>query len=129
LAIAFPLIYFLRIEPVNVVIEQATAGSVPTDWEQLRNQWGDPGTYAEVEHDYLSPTTNESTTRGYIALFENEPIGLIQSYIVMGSSDGWWEQEIDPGVRFMTFRKVAAGTKPCLGARADTAAPCFLVLG
>ncbi|HTL89022.1 MAG TPA: hypothetical protein VL134_06455 [Leptolyngbya sp.] len=39
LAIAFPLIYFLRIEPVNVVIEQATARSVPTDWVHLRNQW------------------------------------------------------------------------------------------
>jgi hypothetical protein len=39
LAIAFPLIYFLQIEPVNVVIELANAGSVPTDWEQLRNQW------------------------------------------------------------------------------------------
>lgn len=36
---AFPLIYFLRIEPVNVVIEQATALTVPTNWEQLRNQW------------------------------------------------------------------------------------------
>jgi hypothetical protein len=39
LAIAFPLIYFLRIEPVNVVIEQANAGTVPPNWEQLRNQW------------------------------------------------------------------------------------------
>lgn len=39
LAIAFPLIYFLRIEPVNVVIEQANAGTVPSNWEQLRNQW------------------------------------------------------------------------------------------
>ncbi|KAM3098823.1 hypothetical protein ACKFKF_16260 [Phormidesmis sp. 146-12] len=39
LAIAFPLIYFLRIEPVNVVIEQATAISVPSNWVQLRTQW------------------------------------------------------------------------------------------
>lgn len=39
LAIAFPLIYFLRIEPVNVVIEQATARTVPPNWEQLRSQW------------------------------------------------------------------------------------------
>ncbi|MBD2166875.1 DUF1772 domain-containing protein [Calothrix membranacea FACHB-236] len=39
LAIAFPLIYFLRIEPVNVVIEQANANSLPTNWQQLRNQW------------------------------------------------------------------------------------------
>ncbi|MBD2200140.1 MULTISPECIES: DUF1772 domain-containing protein [Calothrix] len=39
LFIAFPLIYFLRIEPVNTVIEQANAGSLPSNWQQLRNQW------------------------------------------------------------------------------------------
>jgi Domain of unknown function (DUF1772) len=39
LVIAFPLIYFLRIEPVNGVIEQATARSVPTNWANLRDQW------------------------------------------------------------------------------------------
>jgi RimJ/RimL family protein N-acetyltransferase len=61
--------------------------------------WGDPGTYAEVKRDYLPYTTDESTTRGYIVLFEHEPIGFIQSYVVMGSSDGWWEQETDPGAR------------------------------
>lgn len=61
--------------------------------------WGDPGTYAEVERDYLPYTTSDSTTRGYIALLENEPIGFIQSYVVMGSGEGWWEQETDPGAR------------------------------
>ena len=61
--------------------------------------WGDPGTYAEVEHDYLPSTTSESTTRAYIALLKHEPIGFIQSYVVMGSGDGWWEQETDPGAR------------------------------
>lgn len=39
LAAAFPLIYFLWIEPVNIIIEQAVPGSVPADWERLRNQW------------------------------------------------------------------------------------------
>jgi hypothetical protein len=39
LAIAFPLIFFLRIEPVNVVIEQANPGAVPLNFEQIRNQW------------------------------------------------------------------------------------------
>lgn len=39
LAIAFPLNYFLQIEPVNVVIEQANAATVPSNWVQLRNQW------------------------------------------------------------------------------------------
>lgn len=36
---AFPVVYFLFIEPVNAVIEQATPASVPADWEQLRRQW------------------------------------------------------------------------------------------
>jgi RimJ/RimL family protein N-acetyltransferase len=61
--------------------------------------WGDPGTLEQVEQDYLPLTKKESTTRGYIALLENEPIGFIQSYVVMGSGDGWWEQETDPGAR------------------------------
>lgn len=61
--------------------------------------WGDPGTYALVERDYLPYTTGDLTTRGYIPLLENEPIGFIQSYVVMGSGDGYWEQETDPGAR------------------------------
>jgi hypothetical protein len=39
LLIAFPLVFFLWIEPVNVVIEQATADRIPANWEQLRTQW------------------------------------------------------------------------------------------
>ncbi len=52
----------------------------------IRQWWGNPGTYAEVERDYLPCTTNDSTTRGYIVLLENEPVGFIQSYVVIGSS-------------------------------------------
>jgi hypothetical protein len=57
LAIAFPLIYFLRIEPVNVVIEQATARTVPPNWEQLRNQW-----------EYAHATNFVFSLAGFIAL-------------------------------------------------------------
>lgn len=57
LTIAFPLIYFLRIEPVNVAIEQATARAVPTDWEQLRNQW-----------EYAHATNFVFSLAGFIAL-------------------------------------------------------------
>lgn len=39
LLIAFPIIYFWRIEPVNIIIEQANAQTIPTNWQQLRNQW------------------------------------------------------------------------------------------
>lgn len=39
LAIAFPTVFFLQIEPVNVVMRQATANSLPPHWEKLRSQW------------------------------------------------------------------------------------------
>lgn len=35
----------------------------------------------------------------YIAMIGTEPIGYAQSYIAIGSGDGWWEEETDPGVR------------------------------
>jgi RimJ/RimL family protein N-acetyltransferase len=44
-------------------------------------------------------TDPASTTRGYIAWLEGQPIGFIQSYVVLGSGDGWWEPETDPGAR------------------------------
>ena len=28
-----------------------------------------------------------------------EPIGYAQSYVALGSGDGWWEEETDPGVQ------------------------------
>ncbi|MGJ3248442.1 MAG: DUF1772 domain-containing protein [Elainellaceae cyanobacterium] len=39
LLVAFPLIFFVWIEPVNVVIEQTNPEAVPANWEQLRHQW------------------------------------------------------------------------------------------
>jgi GNAT superfamily N-acetyltransferase len=27
------------------------------------------------------------------------PVGYAQSYVAMGSGDGWWEDAVDPGVR------------------------------
>ena len=39
LLLAFPVVFFLFIEPVNIVIEQAIPQSLPPNWMQLRNQW------------------------------------------------------------------------------------------
>lgn len=33
------------------------------------------------------------------SLLDDEPIGFIQSYVALGSGEGWWEQETDPGTR------------------------------
>lgn len=61
--------------------------------------WLEPPSLLELEQDYLPAEAAETSTRGYIATLDHKPIGFIQSYIAMGSGDGWWEQESDPGRR------------------------------
>ena len=61
--------------------------------------WHEPTSLVELERDYIPRTMTESPTRAYIAFLDGEPIGFIQSYVAMGSGEGWWEQETDPGTR------------------------------
>ena len=61
--------------------------------------WGEADTIAELERDYCSAEALASSTRGYMALLDGEPIGFIQSYVALGSGGGWWEDETDPGTR------------------------------
>jgi len=65
----------------------------------IADWWHDPPTIVELERDYLPRGTNGSSTRAYIAVLAGEPIGFIQSYVALGSGDGWWQQETDPGTR------------------------------
>jgi RimJ/RimL family protein N-acetyltransferase len=61
--------------------------------------WDSPASLAEVEEEFGSSIDGTGTTTVFIALREQVPMGLIQSYVVMGSGDGWWEDERDPGAR------------------------------
>ena len=61
--------------------------------------WSYPRTVEEVESEYLPVALGQSTTRAYIAMLDGQPIGFIQSYVVLGSGDCWWEHETDPGAR------------------------------
>lgn len=61
--------------------------------------WGGPRSLAELKQEYGPLTDQQSTTRPYVALGDGAPIGFIQSYVAMGSGDGWWPNEQDPGVR------------------------------
>jgi RimJ/RimL family protein N-acetyltransferase len=65
----------------------------------VRKWWNEPSSLAELQHDYLPPVLDESSTRAYIAILEGSPIGFLQSYVVTASGDGWWENETDPGAR------------------------------
>ena len=81
-----------------------TSEDLPMLHEWLRRPhvaewWHDPPNLVELERDYLPRGTSASSTRAYIALLAGTPIGFIQSYVALGSGDGWWEHETDPGTR------------------------------
>jgi RimJ/RimL family protein N-acetyltransferase len=61
--------------------------------------WPDPSTVDELREDYLSPAAAASGLRAYIVRRGGRAIGFLQSYVVLGSGDGWWADETDPGAR------------------------------
>ena len=61
--------------------------------------WGTPDTVDELRNDYLITAGNPPLVRGYIATLDGRPLGFIQSYVVKGAGDGWWDDETDPGAR------------------------------
>jgi AacA4 family aminoglycoside N(6')-acetyltransferase len=64
--------------------------------------WGGEGerpTLEDVLEHYLPRVLVQESVTPYIAMLGDEPIGYAQSYIALGSGDGWWEEETDPGVR------------------------------
>lgn len=64
-----------------------------TEW------WGTASTLAGVEADYGALIKDTAKVQPHIALLDGQPFGYIQSYVAMGSGEGWWEEETDPGVR------------------------------
>ena len=53
----------------------------------------------EVLDHYLPRILARESVTPYIAMLSEEPIGYAQSYVALGTGDGWWEAETDPGVR------------------------------
>lgn len=60
--------------------------------------WGEPLGISAVREEYLMPIGQPTAAAPYIAYDNGVPVGYIQSYRAMGSGDGWWENESDPGV-------------------------------
>jgi RimJ/RimL family protein N-acetyltransferase len=61
--------------------------------------WGPAESVDELREDYVTHAAQPNATRAHIAWHAGQPIGFIQCYVVMGSGDGWWEGETDPGAR------------------------------
>lgn len=57
--------------------------------------WGPAESVDELREDFLTG----GTTRAFIAHVDGAPAGFVQCYVVMGSGDGWWTDETDPGAR------------------------------
>ena len=81
-----------------------TVHDLPMVYEWLQRPhvaewWHELTTLAELERAYVPVAMNTNSTRAYIAMLDGEPIGFIQSYVALGSGEGWWEQETDPGTR------------------------------
>ncbi len=61
--------------------------------------WGPAETVEQLHADYVSDQDAPGATLAYIASLHGAAVGFIQSYVAMGSGDGWWEDVTDPGVR------------------------------
>jgi RimJ/RimL family protein N-acetyltransferase len=61
--------------------------------------WGEQETLEELTRDYAPCMVPGARDQAYIAMLGDGPIGFIQSYTVMNSGAGWWEEETDPGAR------------------------------
>lgn len=61
--------------------------------------WEEPRTAEAVRDEYLPVIRGQDSTRAYVVHDGAEPIGFIQSYVVVDSGAGWWPAETDPGAR------------------------------
>lgn len=75
------------------------------DWlnrPHIHEWWGvgEPSpTLADVQKDYAPSALQAASVTPYIVMLDDQPIGYAQSYVALGSGDGWWEEITDPGVR------------------------------
>ena len=75
------------------------------DWlnrPHIAEWWGGEDqrpTLAEVFEHYLPTVMAKDDVTPYIAMLAQEPIGYAQSYVAFARSDGYWQDETDPGVR------------------------------
>jgi RimJ/RimL family protein N-acetyltransferase len=81
-----------------------SASDLPMLHEWLRRPhvaqwWPPPPSYAATVEEFREHLDPDHSTRGYVALYQGQPAGFIQSYHVLGAGDGWWEDETDPGAR------------------------------
>lgn len=61
--------------------------------------WGDVPSLEELAEQCDPEGLASEGVSALVAMSDGNPIGFAQVYVAMGSGDGWWESETDPGVR------------------------------
>ena len=89
----------------SVAIRLMTEYDLPMLHEWLNRphivEWwgGERPSLQHVRAHYLPRVLAEESVTPYIGLLDGQPFAYAQSYVALGSGDGWWEDETDPGVR------------------------------
>lgn len=60
--------------------------------------WQGEASVDEVREKYL-PRLTSDTVRPYLARLDHIPVGYIQAYLAVEDDQGWWQGQVDPGVR------------------------------
>lgn len=94
----------MSIDPSDISFRPLALADLPVlcDWinrAHVAQWWDSPSTLEDIREEYLPVIDGTSSSKAYIVHLGQEPVGFIQSYTVMGSGDGWWEDETDPGAR------------------------------
>ncbi len=91
----------------SVTPRRMTAHDLPMLLEWLNRlhvlEWWGGGHHgpslAEISEEFGPTSMVAARVTPYIALLDVRPIGYAQSYVALGSGDGWWEDATDSGVR------------------------------
>lgn len=60
---------------------------------------GERPSLEEVREHYHPCALAEANVTPYVGMLDGRPFAYAQSYVAIGSGDGWWQDETDPGVR------------------------------
>ena len=97
----------MSVQSTAVTLRLMTMQDLPMHHEWLNRphivEWGggeaERPTLEDVHTKYTPRVLATENVTPYIAMLAQVPVGYAQSYIALGSGDGWWENETDPGVR------------------------------